>query len=250
MGAQQSEAGEWRLEQGTAPFGQRLAALFRIAQTGQSVNGVAHDLNNYLGAIMAYSELVSLDPNLGEESRRMLNDVVESVRKASRLLQALTGIARKDRPRVALLRPAKIIEDLLGLRGYDLKILRIPLEKNVEQIARSLVGDEPRLTVALNCLLTNAMEALEGQQEKLIRVRMQDVGDAIEIQLQDNGPGLTPEMAAAAFEPLVTTKDEAHLGLGLPLARAIAEQHAGTLTYAPGAGFIMRLPWENGLSLV
>ncbi|NIA16378.1 MAG: hypothetical protein GWP08_20145, partial [Nitrospiraceae bacterium] len=67
-------------------FRDRVALLFRYGQVGRCVSSVTHDVNNVLGAIQAYSELLDLDENLSDESRRMTMQIGEGVAKCSALL--------------------------------------------------------------------------------------------------------------------------------------------------------------------
>ena len=69
---------------------EKLTLLFRYAQIGRCVNSVTHDVNNYLGAIMAYAELIGLDAQLPDDSQRMIGEIVSAVRKSSDLINNLT----------------------------------------------------------------------------------------------------------------------------------------------------------------
>ncbi|MCH7892107.1 MAG: bacillithiol biosynthesis cysteine-adding enzyme BshC, partial [Gemmatimonadetes bacterium] len=83
---------------------------FKYGQVGRCVNSVTHDVNNYLGAILAYAELVSLDPGTSEDSKRMLSDIVEAVRKSSGLMSTLTSIARPEKPVTSMVDVVKLVE--------------------------------------------------------------------------------------------------------------------------------------------
>ena len=98
----------------------RLLQLFRYSQIGQCVNSVTHDVNNLLGAIMAYSELISMDESIAADSKRMLGEVVEAVRKASGLMGNLTDIARKPRQDVRIVAPIQLMNRVIDLRRYEI----------------------------------------------------------------------------------------------------------------------------------
>jgi signal transduction histidine kinase len=89
-------------------------------------------------------------------------------------------------------------------------------------------------------LLINAAQALDGDGRINLKVAQQ--GEAAVIEIQDNGPGIPPDMRERVFEPFVTTKARGG-GLGLPIARRTAELHGGSLTLVspPGQGTVMRL---------
>jgi len=98
--------------------------------------------------------------------------------------------------------------------------------------------------VTLN-LLQNALEAVDGQVEKKVRLAVAREGGAIVASVSDNGPGLTSEARAKLFEAFFTTKPDG-LGLGLSLSRSIVEAHGGRLSAdengANGAVFRFYLP--------
>lgn len=239
---------EAALAVGTPDFDARVAGLFRYAHVGRRVNGVAHDLNNFLGAIMAYAELIAIEKNLSPECKRMLGEIIEGVQKASSLVSEITGVARKESSRIGMVHPPLLVRHVLDLHLYELKTQRIAVDTRIEENIPSLPGNAPRLELALSYILNNAMEALEGQQKRRISVQLRRTKEAVEINVQNSGPLVPEALRERMFEPYVTTKDGMHLGLGLPLARATIAQHAGALFYTPEDGFTVTLPWENGLT--
>lgn len=226
-----------------------MAEVFRYSQVGRCANGVAHDLNNYLGAVMAYSELIGLEKNLSDEAKRMLNEVVEGVRKASQLLGIFTGHARKNMTRLSLVNPVRLLEHLLQLQTYTARSMRVSVTLQGDREMASLVGDAPKLEQAFNCLFFNALEAVEGEKNKALHIRAERTATDVIVAFRDTAAPLPEELQERMFLPYFTTKPGPHLGLGLPMARAIAALHAGSVTYHAETGFTVRLPIENGLTL-
>jgi len=227
----------------------RLAHLHRFAQVGQCVNGVTHDINNLLGAAMAYAELAALDPNLSPETTRMMGQIVDGASKCSLLIRSLTGIARRDRVDVNLISLDQVLKEILQLRDYELKIAQITLDLHVDEQIPALTVDLPKLKVALLYLLMNAEEALRGKEDRRLRVAAGTTEDGAFVEIWDSGGGIPPERVAEAFEPLTTFwPDSHHMGMGLYTARSVAEMHDGALTYSPESGFRMTLLRRNRLS--
>ncbi len=225
----------------------RLQGLFRYSQVGRCVNSVTHDVNNFLGVVLNYAELIDMDSDLSPESQRMVGEIVEGVRKCSNLLGVLTSIARKDKPNVSVVNPSKLVGDVLDLRRYDIRINQIQLDEELAcQAAVTL--DLPKFELALVYLISNAIDAVGDSTDRRIKVKMLDVGDAVELVVWNSGPVVPPEQRDAVFKPFFTTKDGDHLGLGLAVAEAIAQYHGGQLIYDPDRGFIFRLPKESKLS--
>ena len=110
----------------------RLTHLHRYAQVGLCVNGVTHDINNLLGAAMAYAELAGLDPNLAPETARMMSQIVDGVSRCSQLIKSLTSIARRDRQDINLASPEQVMKEMLQLRDYELKMGQITLETDLD----------------------------------------------------------------------------------------------------------------------
>ncbi len=226
----------------------RMGVVFQYAQVGRCLNGIMHDVNNYLGAIMAYVELIMSDDQVGAESRRMLGEINHGAKKCGALIAGLAEIARKAKPAIAAVDPGDIVQRVLQLRAYEMRLARIRLETRFEQALTPIVADKAKLQIALLCLIMNAQEALaECPQDRVIRISVRPERDGIAFEVWDSGPPPPPEVAAHMFEPFVTTKGTEHFGLGLSFAREFAELHGGSLSYAPDTGFTLRLPAKSPL---
>ena len=225
----------------------RLMQLFRYAEIGRCVNGITHDVNNDLGVIMAYAELVLLSGRLDDDERRMLTDIIEAVSKCSRIISGITAVARKEKPSVNMVDPGRLVATALELRNYALKASRIAVELQIEADLPSIVGDTPKLQLAIMYLLLNAQEALEKSDAsgRLLRVSVRNGEEGAEIEIWNSGSPVPEDLRESMFSPFTTTKPAPHLGLGLFMARGIAEQHDGSLTYDPERGFILYIAREN-----
>lgn len=221
--------------------------LFTASQVGRCVNSVTHDVNNLLGAIMAYGELVGLDAGLEEESQRMLADMMTAIRKSSALMGQLTSIAREERDLATSVRMHQFLDRSLDLRRYDIKVQQIALEVSAEPDERFWTVDEPKLTRALLYLISNAIEATVDTTPRVISLTLTTNQERAEIAVSNSGPVVPEGERATIFEPLYTTKRDGHLGMGLFLARKYLEHHRGSLDYEPSRGFVMTVPADTGL---
>ncbi len=222
----------------------RIEGLFRFAQVGRCVNGVTHDINNYLGAILAYAELVSMESGLSAEAQRMLKEIIGGVEKCSELISRLTDIARDEKPSSSMIDPAVLAGRALLLRNYALRTAQIKVETSVQEGLAPIIVDVPKLELAFIYLLANAQEALKEQPHKLIRFRIAGNEQETSFAIWNSGPSIPPESVEALFEPYRTGKDGGHLGLGLPTARRYAALHGGTLVYEAERGFVLTIPRE------
>ncbi len=228
----------------------RLLALHRFAEAGGCVSGVTHDVNNLLGAAMAYAELVTYDEGVSEDSKKMLGNIVDGITKCSGLISALTSISRKGRDNVELVAPEQLMDEVLMLRDYELKIRQISIELDYQQGIAAIPADAAKLKLERSRLIANAQEADGGASEKATRVGIGNVEGGVFFSVWDSGPGLSSEHMNAAFEPFTSFWPEGkeHVGLGLFSARKIVERHDGSLSYTAEEGFRLVVKRENELS--
>ena len=224
---------------------ERIAKLFRYAQVGMCVNSVSHDVNNLLGVILAYSELLSVDPSISVESQRMLREIISAVRKATLLVGALTDIARKERTDIRIIDPAQLAERALSLLQYTIRTQGVNIERNFQGDLGTVAVDLPKITLALVYLLMNALDSIQAVEHKLLRMSVCKNGDSVEFAIWDSGEPIPTELHQKIFEPYFTTKSELHFGLGLSLAQTIVQEHDGCIFYQPERGFVILLPYHN-----
>ena len=230
------------LDPASEDYWKRLHLLGRYAQVGVCVNGVAHDINNLLGAAMAYAELISLDKNLAPEPKRMLGEVVNSTARCSKLVSILTAVARKDKLYPSITDPARIADSIECLVDYTFRSARIQFKIAVDTALPSMWCDASKLQHALLALLFNAMEAVKGTERAWITLEACRTDDRVEFVVSDSGLPIDEAIREAMFAPGFTTKQgDAHLGLGLSRASEIAALHAGDLQYDPERGFVLTI---------
>jgi C4-dicarboxylate-specific signal transduction histidine kinase len=140
------------------------------------------------------------------------------------------------------------VDRAFALREYDLMRGGVAFEVLVEaeRLPPCRIGPQALAVVLLNLVL-NGEQALAGVPDARIRVRISHASRRIVVTVQDNGPGVPHDIQARVFEPFFTTgRPGATLGLGLAVARHLAEQHDGRLVLAddppPGARFELDLP--------
>lgn len=223
----------------------RLARLYRYAQVGGCVSSVTHDVNNLLGAILAYTELIGLEGGLSSEANRMLGEIMEAVRRASVLVNNLTDIARRERPDTRIVQPAQLFERVLSLRRYDLKVARVDVSADFDESLPSIAVDLPKIEQALIYVLTNAIEGLEQEADKRIRLGVDAPNGRVEFSIWNAGPAIETDEQVRIFEPFYTTKGGDHLGLGLWIARNAAQANGGDIFYEPARGFVLSLPRKS-----
>jgi len=227
----------------------------KMAALGQLVSGIAHELNNPLTAIMGYAQLMlghGLDPAQFSEATK----VYQEAERARRIVKNLLYFARETAPERSRVDLNEIVERTLALRNYELKMENIVVVCELAPRLPQTIADPYQLQQVVLNLLINAEQALlegRGQGRVLIRTShvIQGMGrhtsDRIVLEVSDDGPGVSPEIASRIFDPFFTTKQPGlGTGLGLSIVYGIVHQHHGEVTFEnqPGGGarFVVELP--------
>jgi signal transduction histidine kinase len=224
-----------------------LITLNRSATIARLLAGVVHEVNNALQVIGGTTELLQNSPGLTEPVVKGLQRIhAQNTRAASALAEVMT-FSRENADARGPVNVRNVVTRAIALRSYAVSRARLTIAQHVPAEGRLNVdGSAPLLQQALLNLIVNAEQALAGRVGGAIVVDVEQQDGWIQVRVSDNGAGIDPAVSATMFEPFVTTRsrDEAS-GLGLTVARAIAESHRGTLDREPrssGASFVMRIP--------
>jgi len=217
----------------------RLEAQDRLVSLGLLSASVAHELNTPLtvlqGSVEKLSETVP-DPAAQERLARMLR-VTQRLRKISESLVDFATVRKQQMEAVAL-RP--LIDEAWGLVGIDEKASEASFANSVRP-EDSAIGNPDRLMQVFVNLLRNSLYAIppSGKIEVKTRRIARNKQRWISITVEDNGPGIPPEVLPEIFEAFVSTRLDARgTGLGLTVAEGIVHQHGGTIAASnrPGGG--------------
>jgi signal transduction histidine kinase len=215
----------------------------QLAELGRVASVVAHEVRNPLGVILAQTKLLERE---GVDPARIA-DVRAQIARASKFVDELLRYAKPRAFQVTRVE-VKVAIDLAISNVRQALATTVPM--NAPATSASLEVDQQALVDALVVLLSNAAIALEGTADGCIEVTVREEVGRLVISVEDNGPGVPPELASRLFELFATGRgrDHAHpgVGLGLAIARQHAVRHGGTLRHevrAPhGARFVLTLP--------
>lgn len=225
------------------PDVESLLALQRYIQSGPFLTGVIHDLNNCLGAVIAYSELLGMGSNSPEEIESMLDDIGSAARRAAGLNDALGLLVRKESLRRVAVSIPKLIEQVRSVCEYRFRILHIQLDVQIEgQLEVTPSCYENELARAVMYLLVNALENVMDEPVKEVLLAVEVSEEAVTIRVHDRGPAMTPGGFEQALEPFHGTKGAPHLGLGLTAVKSVAELHGGSLSCDENRGISLTIP--------
>lgn len=223
----------------------------KMSAIGQLIAGVAHDLNNPLTSVVGFADFLADAPDAPERLREPLRVIQQEAERASSIVRNLLGFARKqDRQRRATaLRP--LLEATLGLLRNQLMAHQVEARLELERDLPDLDIDSNQIQQVFVNLINNAAQAIAGTGKPgTVVVRARRWTDGVAVDVIDDGPGMTEELAAQAFEPFFTTKSEGEgTGLGLSISQGIVKEHGGRimLATAPGKGatFTVELPAQS-----
>lgn len=230
---------------------ERLVRSERLASVGRLSAGLAHEIGNPLAAILGFQELL-LAGGLDEADQRdFVTRMKRETERIHRILHDLLSFARPTHPGAGP-EPAGSIADALA----DVTALVRP-QRSFRDVAlvAEIAPDLPRVALSherlvqiLLNLLLNAADAAKSEGGRVI-VRAARRAEGVRVEVEDNGPGIAPEVRDTLFEPFVTTKPVGEgTGLGLAVCRGLVESAGGSIAAeppeggGPGARFIVDLP--------
>jgi len=238
----------------------QIAHAGRVSMLGQLAASLAHELGQPLGAILNNVEAATLllrdDRSANAaELRAIIADIAADDERAGAVLDRIRAMVRRQRFTIGPVEVPGLIRGMLALAGPGLAADRVGITVHCDPDLPPVAGDEILLQQALLNLVANAADAIRASaadrgQPGAITIRARRDGDSVELAVIDNGGGIADDMLGVVLEPFETTKKDG-LGMGLPIVRAIAEQHEGTLRLEsdPGRGLTVRLrvpAWKEG----
>jgi signal transduction histidine kinase len=230
----------------------QIAHAGRVSMLGQLAASLAHELGQPLGAILNNVEAATLllrdDRSANAaELRAIVGDIAADDARAGAVLDRIRAMVRRQRFAIGPVDVPGLIRGVLTLAGPRLAAERIAVSVSCDPAVSQVAGDEILLQQALLNLVGNSADAIRDsagvrQLPGAITIRASRDGDWVELAVVDNGGGIADHMKEQALEPFATTKEDG-LGMGLPIVRAIVEQHEGTLVLEddPGQGLTARL---------
>ncbi len=235
---------------------QRLLQAEKLSSLGQLIAGVAHELNNPLTAVIGYAQLLQ-DADVDEQTRKILQRVNVQASRAAEIVRNLLAFARQQEPHREPLSINEVIEETFKLVAYEWKTQNIETELDLGIHLPWIVADRRQLQQVFLNLFQNAEQAMMAAHDRgrvVVRTTVVDRpetrnrpgGAYLQVQVQDNGPGMSPETLSHIFDPFFTTKEVGQgTGLGLSICYGIVQEQEGRIwaESKPGEGSTFYLEW-------
>jgi signal transduction histidine kinase len=228
---------EMRVDERTAELVEthkRLVQQERIAALGRAAAQVAHEVKNPLAGLLLYSlHLKSKSDKFSESEASLVDKIVDTI---NHLINRVEQILSFARPVSLKLRSG----DLKRTVNHVLELLRPQLTANKVEVRLAMgseeaiaVFDESSMRGALMNLILNAIESM--REGGTLSIAIDRTAEKLQLEITDTGRGISDEDVKQIFEPFFTTKEQG-LGLGMPYAKKIIEQHGGAISLSSRAG--------------
>jgi signal transduction histidine kinase len=239
-----------KLDDETRDIYHQLLQAEKMAALGQTVSGVAHELNNPLATIVSWAERLSLRTTLDEPVRRGLETILSESERAARIVRNLLTFARKRQTTRAMVDVNQVVRETLALRAYEQRVTNIEVIDALAAGLPNVFADGHQVQQVLLNLIINAEQAMlsaNGRGVLVVRTWHDANRESVVLEINDDGPGIADDLQPKIFDPFFTTKEVGKgTGLGLTVAYAIVQEHGGRIRLESrpqgGASFYVEMP--------
>lgn len=226
-----------------------LSRALRLRSMGEVATTIAHEVNQPITSIKTFAGIArdAVASGQYESAMTAMGRIRSECDRASAIISSTRSLLRRQAARPQPMRTEQILGDLKELLLDRLEVGAIKLRTRVATGAETVVGDPVQLRQALYNILDNSIDAIAGAGTGgtiTVDVHAEDPG-SIEFAIRDTGPGFPRDVIDRAPVPLVTTKPDG-TGIGLSVARSVAEAHGGGLSIEHGQpGSVVKLRLKN-----
>jgi two-component system NtrC family sensor kinase len=219
----------------------------KLASMGQLAAGVAHQLNNPLGTILLFSDIVLQEMPEGTQGREDVQMIAQEARRAKEIVTALLNFARQQKVWAQATGVDAMLHELIERARQQPAFTRIEIVEHIAPDLPEIEADPAQLPNVFVNLMENAADAMPEGGTLTIQVDLSPDRQSLVVQVKDTGCGISPENIKQLFSPFFTTKPFGQgTGLGLSIAYGIVKMHRGTIQVKSHVGrgttFTITLP--------
>ena len=228
----------------------------RLAALGEMAAAIAHEVKNPLAGIEVMAGLLKRQLPESRDAQTILGDIIKEAKMANAIVVEVLDFVRPIRLQVEPVTLSEVVRDAVSMAESHWSGGGVAVEVIVPGDLPDMQGDPHQLRQIFTNLLTNAFEAMNGQGRVTVRAALlapeEEVAGSdihpspmIQVDVQDSGPGVAPDVMEKMFSPFFTTKPQG-TGLGLAIVRKIVDAHDGRIDVSGvasgGARFRVTLP--------
>jgi len=225
----------------------QIAQADKLASIGQLSSGIAHEINNPLGIILGYTQLLCRNEAPDSQKYEDLKIIEKHVKACKAIVEDLLNFARSSTPKQNRLDINALTDDVLTFVQRRGRPDALSIIKDYDPAAPALLADGEKIKQVLINLLMNARHATDNKGTIIIKTVFDAIAREMHIHVKDDGYGIEKKNRDRIFDPFFTTKSTGEgTGLGLAVSYGIIKSHGGHIEVKsePGEGseFIITLP--------
>jgi two-component system NtrC family sensor kinase len=227
---------------------QQIMKSEQLATLGQLAAGVAHEINNPLGTISLYTQMVLDDLGKDNDScRENLAVVMKQTNRAGRIVKDLLEYARQSEPEMRILNINDVVRKAIAITTHPAELQDISFTTHLLPELPDIQGDTDKLQQVFVNIIINAVQVMVEGGTITVSTRLAEDGKIVEIEISDTGCGIPQEHLSKLFDPFFSTKKTGEgTGLGLSVSLGIIQKHNGTIDVKSkvdeGSIFVISLP--------
>ena len=209
----------------------------KLSAMGELLAGVAHELNNPLSIVVGHAQML-LEDRADFAGRRHTEQISAAAERCARIVKTFLTMARQQPAKTEVVAINEIARAAAGVARYGEVGNRTQVDCDLAPRLPPIIADPDQITQVVLNLVINAEQAIRASgrgDHIVIRSRLAPAGDAVVLEVEDNGPGIPEEVRGRIFEPFFTTKGVGEgTGIGLALSHRIIHSHKGEIRLDPG----------------
>jgi signal transduction histidine kinase len=221
----------------------------KLASLGEIAAGISHEINNPLAVIIGNAEMLEewiVEPS--QQTRKALDNIARMGKRITNIIKLMKNLSREDQNnQIEMIEMSSFMEDMKCLINISVKNSCIEMTLDIPSFKdECIMGSSTQLSQVIINMINNAVQAIENEDEKWIKVQLVRDPDFLTLEISNSGTKIPKHVREKIFQPFFTTKDPGKgTGLGLSISKTIIEGFQGSLDLddkSENTTFIIKIP--------
>lgn len=226
----------------------------RLASLGELSAAVAHEVNNPLGLILGYTQLLLEDASEESQAFKDLKVIEKYAKNCKQIVEDLLNFTRCSETRMQAVEVNALIKEIVGVVAHQFEMAHVTLGLDLGPEVPVIEGDPEKLKQVFMNLLMNAQQSIDGKGHVELTTSRDIEEGNIAITVADTGSGIASDIRDKIFDPFFTTKPTGKgTGLGLSVSYGIVREHGGEIhvesSVGKGTTFTILLPEDGPITV-